>query len=335
VDVDRLNQERLDALPGTAKRFAMNGTGAPPMIEALKRGCLSPELLTLKEGAVVMGTKNIPTLGLANGTVGTVVRFEHATNYPVIETHDGRLITVAPVEWAVEEGGKARAKITQVPLRLAWAITVHKSQGMSMDAAAIDLSRAFEYGQGYVALSRLRTLAGLHLLGWSENALIVHPQIASKDEDFRTDSETAEEAFAALSASGEITELQRNFVKASGGHWDESPGTSAPRVAKKKTSTYDKTLELLAAGNSIEEIAQERKLTFGTICGHMEKLAESGAITREQLAEQVPDRLRKDLPRIHDAFRAHGPDALTPVFQSLGGAVTFDYLRLARILYVA
>ena len=62
-----------------------------------------------------------------------------------------------------------------MPLRLAWAITVHKSQGMSLDAAVIDLSRAFEYGQGYVALSRVRELVGLHLLGLNERALRVHP----------------------------------------------------------------------------------------------------------------------------------------------------------------
>src|SRR6185437_13037883 len=97
--------------------------------------------------------------------------------------------------WKIEEGGKELASITQVPLRLAWAMTVHKSQGMSLDAAVIDLSRAFEYGQGYVALSRLRTLAGLHLLGLNERALRVHPLAVEKDEQFRAASEAAQSAF--------------------------------------------------------------------------------------------------------------------------------------------
>jgi len=337
VDVDRLNQERLDKLPGGPKRYVMNGTGAPPMIEALKRGCLSPEVLVLKEGAVVMGTKNIPALGIANGTLGTVIGFEHATNYPVIETHDGRELTVAPVEWAVEEGGRARAKITQVPLRLAWAITVHKSQGMSLDAAAIDLSRAFEYGQGYVALSRVRTLDGLHILGWSEQALVVHPLIAAHDEEFRSASDDATAAFAALDASGERLELEQNFVKASGGHWEKEPRPMSEKPLKKaaKESTYDQTLRLLEEGKAIDEVAQERMLTIGTVYGHAEKLVHAGKLSRELLRERIPEPFARELPRIHDAFKTKGAEHLTPIYDFLGGAVSFDDLRLARILYEA
>jgi len=180
-----------------------------------------------------MGTKNIPAIGLANGTLGTVIGFERGTNYPIIETHDGRDITVAPVEWAVEEGGKARAKITQVPLRLAWAITVHKSQGMSLDAAVIDLARAFEYGQGYVALSRLRTLAGLHLLGLNERALRVHPQAVAKDAEFQAASAAAR---AGLSAdAGGVASQQEGFLVASqarpqsGPAREPTPGAGARR----------------------------------------------------------------------------------------------------------
>lgn len=337
VDVDKLNQEQLAKLPGSPKRYAMNGTGAPPLIEALKRGCLSPELLELKEGAVVMGTKNIPALGLANGTLGTVISFERGTNYPVIETHDGRTITVAPVEWAVEEGGKARAKIAQVPLRLAWAITVHKSQGMSMDAAAIDLSRAFEYGQGYVALSRVRTLEGLHILGWSEQALIVHPLVVTKDEEFRDLSNEAEEAFSALDASGERLELEQNFVKASGGEWDAEGADSedAPKKARKpaKASTYDETQKLIEDGMPFDEIARERGLTFGTICGHAEKLLQAGKISPEAVRTALSGTIESELPRIHDAFRSTGAAHLTPIYDLLGGAFTFDELRLARLLF--
>ncbi|MES2225208.1 MAG: AAA family ATPase [Patescibacteria group bacterium] len=337
ADVDRLNQEKLEKLTSATKSYRMSGTGAPPMIEALKRGCLSPEVLVLKEGAVVMGTKNIPALGLANGTLGTVIGFERGTNYPMIETADGRTITVPEAEWAVEEGGKARAKIAQIPLRLAWAITVHKSQGMSMDAAAIDLSRAFEYGQGYVALSRVRTLAGLHVLGWSEHALIVHPLVASRDEGFRELSEEAEKGFAALEESGERLQLEKNFVRASGGEWEVSKATEgkAVRPLKKKAvgSTYDATLALLKEGKSLKEAALARGLTFGTICTHAEKLAQAGTVGRDVLEAAIDAPLRAKLPQIHAAFSKRGAAALTPVFEMLNGAFTYDELRLARLVY--
>ncbi|MDB5190384.1 MAG: ATPase [Parcubacteria group bacterium] len=340
ADVDKLNQDKLDKLATEAKSYRMLGTGAPPMIEALKRGCLSPEALVLKEGAIVMGTKNIPALGLANGTLGTVIGFERGTNYPMIETNDGRTITVAPVEWAVEEGGKARATITQVPLRLAWAITVHKSQGMSMDAAAIDLSRAFEYGQGYVALSRVRSLAGLHILGWSESALMVHPLVASRDEGFRELSEAAEVSFTALDESGERLELEKNFIRASGGEWEVKTGTDGKiipnaRASKKKPvgSTYDDTLALLLDGKSLAEAALTRGLTFGTICAHAEKLTQAGRIPYATIEAAIDDTLRKSLPDIHKKFKSNGIESLTPTFESFKGRYSFDELRLARLVY--
>src|SRR5207344_879635 len=108
-----------------------------------------------------------------------------------VRTRGGKRIVAEPSTWKIDEAGNKRASITQVPLRLAWAMTVHKSQGMSLDAAVIDLARAFEYGQGYVALSRLRTLAGLHLLGLNERSLRVHPTAVAKDAEFRAASEAA------------------------------------------------------------------------------------------------------------------------------------------------
>lgn len=329
ADVDRINAEQLARLPGSPRTFVMESAGAPALVDALKRGCLSPESLVLKEGAIVMATKNNPAAGYANGTLGTVIGFERGTGYPIMETYDGRELSVAPAEWAVEEGGKVRAKVTQVPLRLAWAITVHKSQGQSLDAAAMDLSRAFEYGQGYVALSRVRTLSGVHLLGWSEQALAVHPRVLSLDAELRDQSEAARLAFAALDASGERAVMEENFIRASGGMRDAAPLGERPR----KKTTYDETLELFKEGETFQAIAKKRSLTLGTIADHIEKLVASGGVSLKEVEGRLPGRLTAALDAIYRAFDATGAEKLAPAHAHLKGKYSYDELKLARILY--
>ncbi|MCA9358435.1 AAA family ATPase, partial [Candidatus Kaiserbacteria bacterium] len=193
ADVDSVNAGELVKLPGGAKRYTMKGTGNKQLVEALAKNCLSPEQLILKEDAMVMCTKNNFEAGYVNGTLARVIRFDEG--FPVIETPDGREILIKPASWEMMEDQKVLAAIEQLPLRLAWAITVHKSQGMSLDAAEIDLSRAFVYGQGYVALSRVRSLDGLKVLGMHPNALQVDPKVVDYDKKFHQESEMAEDAF--------------------------------------------------------------------------------------------------------------------------------------------
>lgn len=329
ADVDRINDEKLASLSARAHTFAMSATGPQVLTDALKRGCLSPETLALKEGAIVMCTKNNPAVGYVNGTLGSVIGYELGTGYPIIETRDGREMVIAPVDWAVEENGKVRAKLAQIPLRLAWAITVHKSQGMSMDAAAMDLSRAFEYGQGYVALSRVRTLQGLRLLGWSEGAMQVHPDVLRVDRSFREQSEGARRAFEALDASAELTGMQERFIQASGG----TLTTSEPNTARApKKSTYDETLSLVKEGKSLGDIVATRSLTFGTICDHLEKLREGGLVSHQEIDALLPDTLRVALPKIRTAFGAAEEKKLAPAFGKLKGKYSYDELKLARLV---
>src|SRR3989344_6918852 len=151
ADVDRINDKELANISGDVHKFVMTSGGKSALVETLKRGCLSPETLSLKIGARVMFTKNDIERKFVNGTLGGIAGFEKETGYPVVKTNSGRTFFVEPMEWHVEDGGKVLARIEQTPLRLAWAITVHKSQGMSLDGAHMDLSQAFEYGQGYVA----------------------------------------------------------------------------------------------------------------------------------------------------------------------------------------
>ncbi|MGB4076194.1 MAG: helix-turn-helix domain-containing protein, partial [Minisyncoccia bacterium] len=328
ADVDRLNAERLAALPGTSMHYAMETTGRGPLVESLKRGCLSPESLELKEGAVVMATKNNPSAGYVNGTLGTIVEFERGTGYPILQTKEGRSIPIAPAEWAIEEGGKVRAKISQTPLRLAWAVTIHKSQGASMDKAAIDLSKAFEYGQGYVALSRLRSLKGLTLLGWSEDALRIHPTVFKEDGQLRASSKAAAASFAALRETGERDTLEAAFIRASGGTLEARRG---PKLAKR--DTYEETLALIEAGEStLTALAKKRSLTSGTIISHIEKLVVDGRLSLKGAQALAPKKVADGLEKIAAAAGTGGLRSLTPTFKKLQGRYTFDDLRFARIL---
>ncbi len=216
LDVDRVNNTELAKLEDEVKCFQMSGDGNEKMIETLKKGCLSPENLELKIGAVVMCTKNNQKERFVNGTLGVVTEFDEFSGHPVIKTKNGYSITVAPMDWSVEENGKSRAQITQIPLRLAWAMTVHKSQGMSLDAAVMDLSQVFEFGQGYVALSRVRRLSGLYLLGINDHAFKVHPEILEKDIYFKKNSEEAQVVFGKLSTT-ELKKMHDDFVTSFGG----------------------------------------------------------------------------------------------------------------------
>ena len=336
ADVDRLNEAQLAQLPGNGHVFTMETAGTANLVESLKRGCLSPERLTLKEGAIVMCTKNNAAMGYANGTLGKIVGFDEDEEYPIIETRDERTLTITPVDWVVEDEGKIRAKITQIPLRLAWAITVHKSQGQSLDAAAMDLSRAFEYGQGYVALSRVRTLEGLHLLGWSAQALAVHPLVSRHDFQFQQASEAAAESFSELSESGEREVLEQNFIKAAGGSIEVVEGGRVKSMAGgpggSRQNTYEETRALLAEGKSLEEIVAIRGLTFGTICDHLEKLTISKQVTRAEVEHKIPESLQQAMPDIEAAFNSIGFERLAPVYFDLDEKYSYDELKLARAL---
>ncbi len=230
-DVDRINEEALSRIENALKVYHMRSSGSTTLVEALKRGCLSPGTLSLKEGATVMFTRNNFEHGYVNGTLGTVVGWSDA-GWPKVATRAGKVIEAEPDTWQVADGNRVLAQITQVPLRLAWAITVHKSQGMSLDAAVMDLSDAFEYGQGYVALSRVRNLSGLYLLGINERALAVHPDILARDQAFRAASMSAEEIFGKLPPE-EIEDMHKQFTKASGGH-EPDPNKPKPEVEMSK-----------------------------------------------------------------------------------------------------
>lgn len=334
ADVDAVNAGKLKELPGTRATFKMNGRGNKQIIEGLVKSCLSPELLELREDAIVMCTKNNFEAGYVNGTIGRVVGFSSEDGLPIIETVAGKRIIIHPTSWEMAEDGKVKAEISQIPLRLAWAITVHKSQGMSLDAAEIDLSKAFVYGQGYVALSRVRTLGGLKVLGMHPNALQVDPKIIQHDARFQAEAEAAEEAFINMDET-ELATMHEQFVTACGGKVPKEGEVGTVRSAAERlseASTYMETKKLLDEGKSVKVIAKERKLTESTVWGHLERLLQDGNLSEaeaERIANKMTDwsQLKKD---VADAIAAHGSELLKPLYEATGEQYDYGLIRLAR-----
>ena len=223
IDVDTINYTELNKIKGKEYRYQMTFRGNPVVSDILKKSCLAPEKLILKEGAHVMFIKNNFEAGYVNGTQGKVVDFV-AADLPVVETEEGKRITVTYTDWTIEEpdatigGDKTTivAGISQIPLRLAWAITVHKSQGMNLDSAEMDLSKCFLEGMGYVALSRLRSLKGLRLIGINHLAFCVNPQATQIDKDFKKLSKEAVAELKKLPHSA-VSKRQKLFIKYLGG----------------------------------------------------------------------------------------------------------------------
>lgn len=181
ANVNVINSIELNKISAPSFLYRMHSRGNDYLIDTLKKSCLAPEELILKKDAVVMFVKNNFDRGYINGTLGQVIDFDDR-KLPIVRTLDGKDICVTPESWVIEEEEEIVAMIGQLPLRLAWAITVHKSQGMSLDAVEMDLNRSFEYGMGYVALSRARSLSGIKLLGINDLAYQVNPMVLEMDK---------------------------------------------------------------------------------------------------------------------------------------------------------
>ncbi len=339
ADVDRMNTDRLQTLSGKEQTYAMSSHGNPKLVEQIKRGCLSPEKLVLKIGARVMFTKNSLEKKYINGSIGDVVDFDRETKYPVIQLQSGRTMCAEPATWSIDADGSALAAVRQVPLRLAWAMTVHKSQGMSLDGAYIDLGSAFAYGQGYVALSRVRTLSGLFLGGINTRALEIDPLVLAKDEQFREQSLEAEEIMTHRSPEERKEEIAA-FIKTCGGKKEPivketldafSIYFSSP-TKKPKEPKWAPTLALILKGKSIADVAKERERTIGTILEHVIEAHMLGKLPHNVFVN-IKTSFEPLTTEIHPIMKKLGSKILRPLFDHFEGAYSYDDLKIAKWLF--
>ena len=165
IKAAQINEVELKNIPREEKVYAAKYFGEPNKIELLRKNCLAAEALKLKVGAQVMMIKNTyQKEGIINGSLGVVKDFSPKKYFPIVEFANGKILTIAPEEWLIErfdaelKQSVTEAAVTQIPLILSWAITIHKAQGLTLDKISCDLSNIFSAGQAYVALSRARSL---------------------------------------------------------------------------------------------------------------------------------------------------------------------------------
>lgn len=275
VDVDSMNELKLRELDADEVSYEQTSTGSENYVETLQRSVLAPKVLKLKMGALVMAVKNSPERKYVNGSIGTVVDFEPHTDYPIIAFQNGKEVSMSPDTWELRDGDKKRASITQIPLRLAWAITVHKSQGMTLDAARIDLRKAFVEGMGYVALSRVKNVDNLYLSGINQMALRVSSEAQLIDVHLRDKAAQAAKRFAHLAKNAEKRAKEPPVKAKSASGWaekiekmrEEYPNAYRPWLP----SQDDELKQFFQQGESLAQLSKRLGRHEGSIKMRLQK----------------------------------------------------------------
>ncbi len=179
ADVERINKAAFEKLLKTEKAVTF-ATQFKENREECKRWAVTsgiPESITLCNNAQVVVTCNVnPDEGVINGSRGRIVQLDAVQ--VVLELVDGKCVTIGYHELSqnLDDGKSLSARF--MPLKLAYALSIHKSQGMTLDCVEIDLGDSiFEYGQAYVALSRARTLDSVRIVRLSKRAFRTHPLV--------------------------------------------------------------------------------------------------------------------------------------------------------------
>ncbi|PID71304.1 MAG: helicase [Flavobacteriales bacterium] len=334
IDVDSINSKQLEALPGKKRTFRASTKGNKKLVETLKKSVLTSEVLTLKINAKVMFVKNNVEKGFVNGTLGTVTGFD-SEGLPKVKLRNGKIITVEKENWDIQdERNKILASLKQIPLRLAWAITVHKSQGMTLEEATIDLSKTFERGQGYVALSRLKSLESMQLLGINNTALAVDALAYKADQRFMELSDEANKAFS----MNELAKAEKPFIKACGGITNEKEIKKVKnklkdkKIKTKKGGTHEITMAYLIQKKSIAEIAEIRGLTEGTIASHLIKIREKHP--KVNLTHYRPKKeMLKKVRKAYDLQKDKNAISLKKIYDELDGSVTYQDIKLCLAFF--
>jgi hypothetical protein len=339
ADVDSINIQALTQVDAPMKIYAANTKGPKKWTEKIFSSALVLEKLELKKGALVFFIKNNYEKGYINGTLGTVIDFD-VFNVPIVETSSGKRIKAEKMDWHFEDvDGKPKATVSQIPLRLAWAITVHKSQGMTLESAEIDLSKAFEPGQGYVALSRITALSGLKLMGLNDTALAVDPDVLHKDQSMQESSDEIYRSFDILSGLEKEKRIKHYMTRLGGIKGSGEKKKKQAIENPDKDPSYLISKPFFEKKMSITNIAKKRELSEATIMNHLALIIQddvefditylqpdSSVIESVEAAITVLKKRNKDEDKSEK-----GELKLKPIFDELGAMITYDEIKCALL----
>ncbi len=346
MDVDRINKDELSRLDSTSVSFNYESEGAKSNIEKLFKSALVQEELTLKKDAVVMFIKNNPEKYYINGTTGVVIDFsKDDKKLPIVKLSNGYVIKVEYEDWSIEnDKGKVSAKISQIPLKLAWAITIHKSQGMTLDAAQIDLSKTFEVGQGYVALSRIKNIEGLRLMGFNEKALSVDPLILSIDPRIKQASQKASDKIESNDEK-QLELINLSYIEKLGGLIDqkaidkEKEELVKEAIIEEKVANHIKTKNLIETSSTLAVLAKSAGFSVSTIMKHLSTIKEEEPnfdISKYMPNLSTINKVKKAINEIEntnniDDFSEDGKVKLKPIFVKLEEEISYDDIKMVLI----
>ncbi len=332
ISVDAYNSDKLSLLETDSRTYSMHNKWWEKFVLALKKWCLAPEILVLKIWARVMFVKNNFEEWYMNGSIGHIVGFDDWM--PIVELLSWESIVCSYSSWSIEENGKIKWSIEQIPLRLAWAITVHKSQWLTLDTAVMNLCDAFIPGQGYVALSRVRSLEGLILRGFNSTALEIDPKVREYDRYITRASEEVVDDLISLNRET-IKDIQNETILRLGG---DLIAQTIPKNKKqiehtwKKLPSHHETLPFLLQGIPLEEISVIRQIKVSTLFSHIEKLQEEGVdIDLSNYRPEDEERLQSILRVFSEIWTLD----LSPMRQFMKEAYSedfsYDEIRHARL----
>lgn len=312
AQAEKYNLQRLEALPGSEIVIETLYAGDEKYKESAKRSLPIPDTLVLKKSALIMMRRNdVSGEGkFVNGSLGHV----HGIDGDILHVRllSGEDLELEKYKFSTLDGdGNEVMSAWNFPVSLAYATTIHKAQGATLDRMIVDLHQLWEPGQAYVALSRVRSGAGLMIERWSQNSIRADALVTSFYDSL---SDRAKKY------------KPRPFFQVTVTPHDE---TEAPRrSALTMHDRIEKTRSLLREGKDLPFIAEQCGMTVGTVLKYIEKLVGLGtAPSLEYLVADLPY-----LHEIRSIYARHGLQSLRKVFEAMDGRASYDDLKLVRVV---